>query len=288
MPASCAWWRTPNARRRRWSAWPTATRWPSLPFTLALAAGAWLFPATPIRALAVLVVATPCPLILAAPVAIVAGLSRAARAGVIVKGGEALEALARAEILLLDKTGTLTLGSRGWWRSSSPAAWGRTEVLRLAASLETASGHVLAPAIVRAAKSRGLQLSLPEEVRETPGEGIEGKVDGRAVRVGKLGWVAPARHCRRRRQGRDASSAPWVVVDGVPAGALVLADVIRTEARATISALRAAGIREVLLLTGDRQENAAAVGASAGVDRVIAEASPPTRFGRSKRPAPVG
>ena len=245
-----------------------------LPFTLALAAAAYFYSGDPRRAIAVLVVATPCPLILAAPVAIVAGLSRAARAGVIVKGGEALETLARAEILLLDKTGTITLGEPRLVGIELAGGLGEDELLRLAGSLETASIHVLAPAIVRAARERGLRLSLPREVAETPGEGLRGLVDGHQVRVGKRDWALPKNAPLAAETAGHASSAPWVVVDGVAAGSLVLADVIRPEAKATLAALRAAGIKEIILLTGDRAEVAAAVGGAAGVDRVVAEASP--------------
>jgi heavy metal translocating P-type ATPase len=245
-----------------------------LPFTLALAAAAYFYSGDPRRAIAVLVVATPCPLILAAPVAIVAGLSRAARAGVIVKGGEALETLARAEILLLDKTGTVTLGEPRLVGIELAGVLGEDELLRLAGSLETASSHVLGPAIVRAARDRGLRLSLPREVEETSGEGLRGLVDGHEVRIGKLGWALPGIPPPAGAAAGHASSAPWVVVDGAAAGSLVLADVIRPEAKATLAALRVAGIKEIILLTGDRAEVAAEVGASAGVDRVVAEASP--------------
>ncbi|MER3418735.1 MAG: hypothetical protein C4343_06525, partial [Chloroflexota bacterium] len=159
-----------------------------VPLTIGIAAAAGLAAGDPIRALAVLVVATPCPLILAAPIAIVAGISRAARRGVIVKGGGPLETLARARVLLLDKTGTLTAGRPTLAGIETPDG-DPNELLRLAAALEQASPHVLAAAIVAAARRRGLTLAVPTAVEEVPGAGITGRVDGRQVRVGSLDFL---------------------------------------------------------------------------------------------------
>ncbi len=151
-----------------------------LPLTLALAAIAWAASGDPVRAVAVLVVATPCPLILAAPIAIVSGVSRAARSGVIVKGGAAIERLGEARTVLLDKTGTLTLGEPAVREVVllDPAAGGEGEVLRLAASLDQLSAHVLAEALVHEAERRGLRLAEPAGAAEEPGQGIEGTVGG--------------------------------------------------------------------------------------------------------------
>jgi heavy metal translocating P-type ATPase len=248
-----------------------------LPLTLALAAAAWLLTGDPRRALAVLVVATPCPLILAAPVAIIAGLSRAARAGIIVKGGGALETLARGEILLLDKTGTLTRGEPKLAAVHRLGEVDEAEILRLAASLETASSHVLAPSVVAGGRERGLRLALPAAVRETAGEGIEGMVEGRTVRVGKQAWVLagrPPESLALAVEPRFGSSAPWVAVDGRLAGILELQDTLRAEAPATLARLRQAGFREIVLLTGDRRDVADVVGHAVGVDYAVAEASP--------------
>ena len=157
-------------------------RCPFVPFTLVLAAAAWALAADPVRAVAVLVVATPCPLLLAAPIAIVSGLSRAARIGVVVKGGGALERLAAGRVMLFDKTGTLTRGRPGL--ADVVVAGGRMdadELLRLAASLDQVSAHVLASAIVTAATSRGLALEMPADVREVHGYGLEGTVGGHRV-----------------------------------------------------------------------------------------------------------
>jgi P-type E1-E2 ATPase len=142
-----------------------------LPFTVAVAFVAWLISGDPIRSLAVLVAATPCPLILAAPVAFIAGVARAARLGILVKGGGPLEALARAHTVLFDKTGTLTIGGARLLSIEVAPGENADEMLVMAASLEQASHHVLAAAIVQAAIDRGLSLKMPSNVTETAGSG---------------------------------------------------------------------------------------------------------------------
>src|SRR5512132_941457 len=157
--------------------------------TIALAAASWMASADPIRAVAVLVVATPCPLILAVPVAIVSGLSRAAKHGILIKGGKAIEALARVNSLVLDKTGTLTDGRAKVVAVNVSADADPAEVLRLAASLDQASKHILAQTIVAEAQARQLKLAIPSDVVETPGEGVHGFIEGRCVAVGGLQFV---------------------------------------------------------------------------------------------------
>ncbi|MGK4008316.1 heavy metal translocating P-type ATPase [Sorangium sp. So ce1036] len=252
--------------------------------SLAIAAAAWGASGDPVRGLAVLVVATPCPLLLAVPIAIVSGISRAARRGVVVKGGAALEALARAEILLLDKTGTLTFGGprvTGVTRFRAAERGGDTdEVLRLAASLEQTSAHPLAAALVRAARERRLALSFPGDVHEAPGAGMAGWVDGRAVRVGSAEWAARGAplpeeaRALRRRASRAGSMAVFVAEGQSLVGALTLDDPIRPDAPRTLRALRRGGVRRVVMVTGDHPLVAEAVGATLGVDRVLAQRSP--------------
>jgi heavy metal translocating P-type ATPase len=251
-----------------------------LPLTLALAAGAWLLSGEAVRALAVLVVATPCPLILAAPVAFVGGLSRAAARGILVKGGGALEALAGATVLVLDKTGTVTTGVPVLAESLSAGRLPSAEVLRLAASLDQISPHVYAAPIVRAARERGLELLYPSGARELPGHGVRGLVGGRAVALGRLEYVLneapPPRWARRARRRSSAlgSAVVFVAVDDELAGALVLDDPLRIDTPRTLRALRQAGLRRIVLLTGDHPEVAEAVGAVIGADEVLAERSP--------------
>jgi heavy metal translocating P-type ATPase len=251
-----------------------------LPLTLVMAGIAWAISGDPVRALSVLVVATPCPLILAAPVAIVSGISRAARHGIIVKGGGALETLARGRVVLLDKTGTVT---RGKPQLSDVLAFDgsdSTELLRLAASLDQVSTHILAAAIVRGAHDRGLKLSFPSGVTEKPGTGIRGVVDGHEVAVGSARWVSEGRKLPaevrkvRRRTSLEGALSAFLSVDGSVKGALVLEDPIRPESPRTIRALKRAGIKKVILLTGDHPDVAEIVGAAVGVDEVLAERSP--------------
>src|SRR5215831_6119522 len=246
--------------------------------SLAAAGAAWLAAGAE-RAVAVLVVATPCPLILAAPVALVSGLSVAARRGVVVKGGGVLERLAQCTTLLLDKTGTLTGGRPSVSGVISAGTCEPAEAVRLAASLDQVSGHVLAGAVVGAAIQRGGELVLPQQVDEVPGQGIRGLVDGHRVAVGKAGWVGvtgqPAWVKAARRRARlDGALTVFVAIDGVPAGALILDDPLRPDAARTIRALRDSGISRIVMVTGDRAEVADAVGTVIGVDEVLAERTP--------------
>ncbi len=251
-----------------------------LPLTLVVSGAAWLISGDPVRALAVLVVATPCPLILAVPVAIVAGLSRAARRGIIVKGGGALEVLARGEILILDKTGTVTGGSPTLSNIESLGDIEPDELLRLGASIDQVSPHVLSRPIVNAARDRGLVLSFPEDVKEELGSGITGMVDGRRVTLGRLNWVlkglppSPNVYRLHRRALLEGASCVFIAVDGSIAGALLIDDPVRPDAPLTLRSLKRVGFRKIVMLTGDHKDVAAAVGTAIGIDKVLAERSP--------------
>jgi heavy metal translocating P-type ATPase len=252
--------------------------------TLTLAGLAWAISGEAIRALAVLVVATPCPLILAAPIALVAGLSRAAAAGIVLKGGTALEQLAGTRTVLLDKTGTLTRGQPAVERIVAFDGRDGDELLRLAASLDQLSAHVLAEGLVRDAVGRGLTLTQPEDAHETPGDGMTGTVDGKRVGVGGERWL---REQGFAADGAGAASAGEVLaesapgralvhvgVDGALAGVLVMADRLRPDAAKLVDALHATGVRRVAMVTGDRADVANAVAEQAGLDRVYAEQDP--------------
>ncbi|WP_036349430.1 heavy metal translocating P-type ATPase [Microvirga sp. BSC39] len=249
-----------------------------LTVTVALAAGAWLWTGDPIRALAVLVVATPCPLILAVPVAIVAGVSRAARAGVLIKGGGALETLARVRVLVIDKTGTLTHGEAQVTTIQPSAGFPAERLLQLAASLDQASKHVIARALVREAQVRGLALLLPSEVVEVPGEGLEGTVDGRHVIVGGVRYLA--QKLAGLGEIVDVSQYPVgcvvvaVALDGRLAGLLVLTDRLRTEAAEVIERLRRLGMGRIVLASGDRKDVAQAITVGLHLDDVHADLTP--------------
>ncbi len=251
-----------------------------LPLTLAVSAIAWIISGDPVRALAVLVVATPCPLILAVPVAIVSGLSRAARRGIIIKGGGALETLARGKILVLDKTGTITKGEPILSGVESLGDYEPDELLKLSASLDQVSPHVLARPIVKAAIDRGLYLRFPEDAAEEFGSGITGIVNGKRVKLGSMNWVLngtppdPRADRLHMRSLLDGSSCIFVSVDGVPEGALILDDPVRPDAPLTIRALKRVGFQKIVMLTGDHKDVALSVGAAIGIDKVLAERSP--------------
>jgi heavy metal translocating P-type ATPase len=251
-----------------------------VPLTLVLAGVSWALSGDAVRAVAVLVVATPCPLLLAAPIAIMSGLSRAAHIGVVIKGGGALERLAGGDVVLFDKTGTLTQGHPVLADVVTPGdQMDADEVLRLAASLDQVSAHVLASAIVTGAIRRGLVLEMPEDVQEVPGYGLEGTVRNHRVRLGKVSWIvgdsAPTWERQvRRRADLDGSLTVFVAVDDEPAGVFLLEDAIRPDAPRMVRALREAGIRRVVLVTGDRADNADMVGRIVGVDAVLADCDP--------------
>jgi len=255
-----------------------ADRW-SLAFlavTVALASTAWWFTSDPIRAVAVLVVATPCPLILAVPVALVAGLSRAAHFGVLIKGAKPLEAMARIRTLIVDKTGTLTEGRPRIVSIDSHIGISEVELLRFAAALEQASQHPVAQAIVAIAKEQGLTLPVPSEVAEIPGEGVVGSVQGRKIVVGGASFVA-----RRIGQNTDNHSSlaagsvlVAVAVDGKMAGHLVMADPLRKGVETLFKRLRQEGVARILLATGDRPDVAERVAEGLGLDGLRAGLTP--------------
>ncbi|MGO4525203.1 heavy metal translocating P-type ATPase [Microvirga sp. 2MCAF35] len=245
--------------------------------TIILAGGAWLWSGDPIRALAVLVIATPCPLILAVPVAIVAGVSRAAKSGVLIKGGRALETLAHVRALVIDKTGTLTHGQARIVHIH-PMSLSSKKLLQLAASLDQASKHVIAQALVAAAQAEALDLLPPTAVEEIPGEGLEGIVDGHRVVVGGVRFVS-------QRVPKIAGAfadghypvgavAVAVAIDGEPAGLLILADALRSESAHVIDSLRRLGISRIVLASGDRRDVAEAVTVGLHLDEVHSNLKP--------------
>lgn len=247
-----------------------------LAVTVTLATAAWWFSGDPIRAVAVLVVATPCPLILAVPVALVAGLSRAAHFGVLIKGAKPLEALARVGTLILDKTGTLTDGRPQIVSIETHGEMSEDEVLYFAAALDQASKHPIAQAIVTAARARGVVLPTPENVVETPGEGVAGNIGGRKVLVGDADYVtAKVSEASLESQVGDAGSVlVALAVDGRLMGHIVMADALRSGTSELLAGLRRLGIGRILLATGDRRAVADAVTEGLGLDAVRADLTP--------------
>jgi heavy metal translocating P-type ATPase len=249
-----------------------------LAVTVALAGAAWALTGDPIRAVAVLVVATPCPLILAVPVAIVSGLSRAAKLGILIKGGKAIEMLAQVKSVVIDKTGTLTVGQARIVATRVAGGMATDELLRVAASLDQASKHVIAQTVVAEARGKGLSLAVPSDVVETPGEGIVGRVDGRRIMVGGPRFIASKiadAGLSMLPHDRPAGALAVVVaVDGKLAGVLILADELRAGTEVMLQELRRMGIERIVLATGDRHEVARYVAAGLSFDLVRSELTP--------------
>ncbi len=246
--------------------------------TVGLAGTAWALTGDAVRAVAVLVVATPCPLILAVPVAIVAGLSRAAKAGILIKGGKAIETLAGVRALVIDKTGTLTAGEAKIVSARSAGDLKPEELLRIAASLDQASKHIVAQTIVAEARAKGLALSIPAEVVETPGEGIAGRIDGRQVVVGGPRFVAgKTADGGLSALGIDRAPGALAVavgIDGKLAGVLILADALRAGTEQLLKEIRRLGVERIVLATGDRHDVATFIAAGLSIDQVRSELTP--------------
>lgn len=249
----------------------------AVPFTalaLVLAGVAWAVSGEPVRFAEVLVLATPCPLLIAAPVAFIGGMSRAARRGIVVKGGGVLEQLARARTVVFDKTGTLTRGTPELVAVRPEAGFGDDELLALVASAEQYSSHVLAAAFVNAARTRGLPLHEVSGAEEQATHGVTARIAGREIVVGKFSFVADQARGASRTAIGAGELAVYVGVDGVFAGALLARDVVRTEAADTLARLRTSGIRDIRMLTGDARETAESIAAPLGITDVRAECLP--------------
>ena len=264
----------------------------ALPFTivaLVIAGAAWLVSGDPVRFAEVLVVATPCPLLIAAPVAFLGGMSRAAKSGLIVKGGGTLEQLAKVRSAAFDKTGTLTTG-KPEPRDFRPAAGvSEEELLQLAASAEVYSSHVLASAVVGAVKARGIALLPVESAAESATNGVEAVVAAGTVRVGKPSWVAQAAPDLRVTALDAGELAIYVALDDRFLGTLVMRDELRPEAPEVLRELRGLGVERFAMVTGDVPATANAMAAQAGIDEVYAECSPAdkVRIASELQPRPL-
>ncbi|WP_312677528.1 heavy metal translocating P-type ATPase [Microbacterium sp.] len=264
----------------------------AIPFTavaLVLAGTAWLISGDSTRFAEVLVLATPCPLLIAAPVAFLGGLSRAAKTGVIMKGGAVIEQLARVRSAAFDKTGTLAEGRPDLVDVRPAPGFGQDELLLLAASAEQYSSHVLAEGIRRAAATRGLELIAAEAASEVATNGVTAEIDGRTVVVGKPAYVASLAADTERVSLGAGEAAAYVAVDGRFAGVLVLADVPRPESAAVISWLREQGLERITMLTGDTAATAETIAKDVGIDEVHADLLPPeqVRLAAQLHPRPV-
>jgi heavy metal translocating P-type ATPase len=243
-------------------------------FSLALGALAWWLSGDPVRFAEVLVLATPCPLLIAAPVAFIGGMSRAARNGIIVKSGGVLEQLSAAKTVVFDKTGTLTHGTPALTEVRPEHPFTVDEVLTSVASAEQYSSHVLAASMIAAATERGLQLHEAESAYEAATNGVVAQIQGREVAVGKFAFVAQHAPDARRAEIRPGELAVYVAIGGVYAGALLATDHLRGNAKSTLQRLEALGVRQSMMLTGDAAETAQHVASELGITRVRAECLP--------------
>jgi heavy metal translocating P-type ATPase len=239
-----------------------------VPFALLLAGGTWLVTGSYENAVAVIVAATPCPLILAVPVAIIAGISKAATRGAIIKGGAALEQLARAKVILLDKTGTLTHGGPKITETRFAPGTDESLILQLAGSLEQSSPHVVATAIVAQARLAGVALVAATEVTEEHGVGLTGRVGDHRVRVGQPQIELP------EWARLDTALLVSVEVDGKLKAIFGLDDPVREESANTIRELRGLGVDRLILVSGDRESTVAKVAQEVGADQYFAQCTP--------------
>ncbi|AYP99266.1 cadmium-translocating P-type ATPase (plasmid) [Limosilactobacillus fermentum] len=242
----------------------------AVPFTLVayvIAGIAWLISGDPHRFAEVLVVASPCPLILAAPVALVSGMSRTSRNGIVVKTGDMLEKMSTAKSAAFDKTGTITSGQLTVNDIVPQAGFTPDQILHLAASAEQNSSHILARSLVKFANDQ--PLSPVVDLEEVTGNGVTATVDNAVVKVGKLKFVDPA-----TTTAPLAQTAIYVAVDGRYAGYVTFIDNVRPEAAATLQALHAEGVKNVMMLTGDQQAIADNIAEAVGIDTVAADLLP--------------
>ncbi len=257
------------------------------PFTIIACIATYLITGDAVRVLAVLVVATPCPLILAAPVAIIGGINRAARERVVVRTGAALERLASVTAMALDKTGTLTVGHPDVRDVLPGPGFDRATILRLAASLEQRSGHPLARSVVRAAQLDKLALTDASDVHEDAGRGVDGIVEGRKISVGSPRWtseIAPAAQVALTALPpvQATETAAVVVVDGQYAGIILFADALRPNLPDFFAQLRAIGITRSVLLSGDRDARVQEVARELGVAEAHGDLLPDDKVDRIK------
>ncbi|HYL22164.1 MAG TPA: heavy metal translocating P-type ATPase [Gemmatimonadales bacterium] len=242
------------------------------PATIVLCGLTYLGTRDPTTVLAVLVVATPCPLILATPVAVIAAISRAAREGIIVKSGAAIEYVGQARAMVFDKTGTLTVGHPTVTDVHAFDGVARDDVLRLAAGVEQFSSHPFGQAIVAACRQRFARVPPATEVRETAGLGVTGRVQGRSVEVGSASFLA-TRGIAVPSLAAELAAA-FVAVDGRVAGSIEFADRLRQHVPELMRRLATLGIAETVMLTGDRQASAALIAEQAGIRTVRADLLP--------------
>jgi heavy metal translocating P-type ATPase len=251
----------------------------SLPFTVlayAIASTVWILSGQAVRFLEVIIVATPCPLLLAAPIALISGMARASRYGIIIKTGSALERLAEAKTIAFDKTGTLTSGVLQVSEVTAFGSYTKDQVLALAASLEQSSNHVLAHAIVASAKAKKLKLTKAKHIQDITGRGLSANVKGQTVLVGRFSLLEEqgVQPPKKFKAGDIKQTAAYVALDNTLVGVITLKDELRPEAKATLDSLRQQGINDFMVVTGDNQATARSIAKQLGITNVHAETLP--------------
>lgn len=264
----------------------------ALPFTLlSLAIGgiAWFVSGTPTRFAEVMVLATPCPLLIAAPVAFIGGQAQSSRNGVIVKSGAVLEQLSRVKSALFDKTGTLTRGVPEVTRVLPADGFGEDEVLRLAASAERYSTHPLAHGIITAAEERGFTLTDTDQAKEIATKGVWAHIDGHDVTVGKKSFVEETVGSIEEPHREAGEGVAYVAIDNKYAGVILIADQLRSEVPRVMDWLHSHGVKHVGMLTGDNAQTAHHIAELAGIDHVDADLLPAdkVRLAAAAEPKPT-
>lgn len=251
----------------------------SIPFTFlayAIATGAWVISGEALRFLEVIVVATPCPLLLAAPIAVISGMAKSSRYGIIVKTGKALERFAETKTIAFDKTGTLTKGILNVNSVNAVNGFNKEEVLSLAAALEQNSDHPVANAIVDAANSQKIKVIKAKHVKEISGRGLTAQLKGKHIAVGRLSLLEEEGVEIRDHglKNNHSNSSVFVAIDGTLAGEITLSDEIRSESNHTLARLKQLGVKEFIMVTGDNERVAGDISKQLGIDHVHAEALP--------------
>jgi heavy metal translocating P-type ATPase len=259
----------------------------SIPFTIIsfiIAGAAWAISGHAIRFLEVIVVATPCPLLLGAPIALIGGMSRAAKEGIIVKTGSAIEKLAAVRTVAFDKTGTLTVGTPVLQKVQTYHKFSQAEVLTAAAAVEQNSPHVLARAIVDAAAAQKLKVTAAKQVRETSGHGLSGIVGGKKVLIGRFSLFESEKVVvpKAFKAAAIEQTATYVAIDGKLAAVITFKDEVRPESKNMLQRLKLTGIRDTLMVTGDNKSAAKVIAKQLGIGKVRAEALPADKISAIK------
>jgi len=251
----------------------------AIPFTIVsfvIAGGAWAMSGDSLRFLQVLVVATPCPLILGAPIAIISGISRAARNGIIIKNGASLEQLAAVKTVGFDKTGTLTIGKPTVSGIKAYGKFKNNDVIALAAALEQSSNHVLAKAVMEEANNKKIKIPKPKNVKEVAGHGLIGTLNKNSVLMGKLSFIKENNITlpSNFKASDLTSTVSFIALDEEVIGYIEFTDAVRPESKSMLTKLKQLGIKHTLMVTGDNQKTAAKIAKSLGITDVKADALP--------------